>query len=178
MSTQNMTLLSQEEIDILLSFLLHQKSTLSTNVLDQANIDKLISIIRNSEPNQMNLFFHSHLVNNFLKKNLDDFQLFFQINDQTDFIELFALNIITKEEVEITPACLITSEKNTNSTWGYTISPMLFHNIATHLNLKYTNTVYESICKLYSLKNFGDANYILPAIYLPSTAELQNSRID
>lgn len=180
MSTQNMTLLSQEEIDILLTFLIQQKDAVSTNVLDQSNIDKLISIIRtNREKNQSNLFLKSRILNIAIGKNMDDFRLQFEINKNTNFIYLFAQNILTNEKIDITPNFLSNQlGDNDSSTWGYSISPLLFHDISVHLNLKYTKIVFNEICRLFALKNFGDANFLLPALYLPSTDFLEKCLID
>ncbi|MDE7298209.1 MAG: hypothetical protein K2N94_05195, partial [Lachnospiraceae bacterium] len=47
--SDNMALLSQEEIDTLLDFLTQQKSRVGNEVMDQESIDRLISLLHTDE---------------------------------------------------------------------------------------------------------------------------------
>lgn len=51
----NFSLLSQNEIDVLVKFLLEKKETLGTDVMNQKSIDKLIMLIQTDHEKLINL---------------------------------------------------------------------------------------------------------------------------
>lgn len=181
MNEPSFSLLNQEEIDILIRFLHENKDDLTSSVLSQTSVDKLIQFLSASDINAYRLNTLDdpaiQLPPNFdLLKELhirEDVsqvcELIFKINEENNHIELYAKNRTTQKEHPITPTTLDRTEiLNGSSTWGYSIVPTLFDRIARIFTLKYTRKTYEDICAIFAEQNFGSPTAKLPAIYYPA----------
>lgn len=173
MAETNFSLLSQEEIDILIDFLTNNCDLVESEVLSQESIDKLILMMKNCNKEQ-------YLKSQQEARNVraagtvltgtDVWCLEFEENAD-GFIELYATNGEKKEK--ITPqgyscACF-TSD---NSQWGYTISPILFSEVAKCYGLKFSKETYQKVSRHFALKNFGDASYDVNGFFLASGKDI------
>lgn len=183
MNEPSFSLLTQEEIDTLISFLYEKQKDVTSDVLGQNSIDKLIHLMRNNDINRVRLdtldALEIHPTYDILKEvNIREdtsevCELSYTVDESTGFLCLFARNITTKKEFPITPTTLDRMELlNGHTSWGYSIVPFLFDKIARIFTLKYSRSTYEDICTIYSLKNFGSTDFRLPSIYYPSTKQL------
>ena len=183
MNESSFSLLTQKEIDTLIAFLSNTDNGVTRDVLSQTSVDKLIHLIRNNDINKIPLDTLDSLE---LKPTFDILkelqirndsteicELLFTIDNKTEFICLFAKNTVTNKEHPITPATLDRTELvNGTTSWGYSITPILFDKIARIFNLKYSRQTYEDICSLFLLKNFGSTNQRVPSLYCPSSTQL------
>ncbi len=183
---QNRVLLSQAEIDTLLSFLLDNKSNVYSDVMDQSSIDKLISILQSRE--SFRFRFDSMLPAGARKGNytslvLDDNEnigdrakecrLDFEIKDN-NFISVFCINQTSGHRFVISPSCIeqLRYFSDKSSQWGFCIPPIIFDTIASMLGVTYTRVTYEAICERFSTICFGSSSAAISPIYLPSDASL------
>jgi hypothetical protein len=179
----NKALLSQCEVDTLVNFLLEQKNGLQGAVLTQESIDKLVLLLSNEDINLLKFDINTNvpgtetdeLISNLIQYDKAlTYELCCGINNNR--IELIAINKESKISLRVTPKCLETmSIVNDNSNWGSCIEPILFDKIASIFHFKYTKATLESVNRLFASKMYGSEDYVLPTIYLPSTASvLQN----
>lgn len=182
MNEPSFSLLNQEEIDILIRFLHENKDDLTSSVLSQTSIDKLIQFLSASDINELRL---NPLDDPAIKApaNFDLLkelhiredpsevcELIFKVNEETKLLELYAKNRTSQKEHPITPTTLDRTEiLNGASSWGFAIVPALFDRIARIFTLKYTRKTYDDICALYAEKNFGSSTAKLPAMYYPAS---------
>lgn len=183
MNESSFSLLTQNEIDTLIGFLMETQKNLDSEVLSQDSVDKLIHLIRNNDINKVRLDYLDALSIRPETDILKDMnirqdvsevcELRFSIDKDSEYVQLFAYNTCTQQETPITPSSLDRTEfLNGASTWGYSITPILFDKIARIFTLKYSRKTYEEICALHAVKNFGDANHKLPAMYYPTSHQL------
>lgn len=181
MNKTNLSLLNQQEIDILVDFLNKTKASVNSDVLNQESIDKLIRLIRRDDLSSITLdeLESSSTQKDFLadvgirEEPSQVCELTFQIDPKTDFVILTATNIVTSKSYEISPSSLDHLEVfNSTLTWGYSIPPILFHKIAGIFKCKYSRQTYEDICALFALKNYGSMNQQLPSLYYPTAQQL------
>lgn len=169
----NFSLLSQEEIDILIKFLKENCEVVDSEVLNQESIDKLILMMKGFNKDQ------------YLKsqQDVDDvraagtvltgtnvWQLEFEENE-TGFMDLYATDGEKKEK--ITPkgySCACFTKDNTQ--WGYAIIPSLFLEVAKCYGLKFSKEVYKNVCERFALKNFGDTSYDVSDFYLANGKDI------
>lgn len=163
----NFSLLSQEEIDILIKFLKENYDLVESEVLSQESIDKLILMMKGFSRDKHLKSQHEasdvRAVGTVLT-GTGVWRLEFEENN-AGFVELYATNDTTKEI--ITPkgySCACFTKDN--SQWGYAISPNLFLEVAKCYGLKFSKEVYQSVCERFALKNFGDASYDISDFYL------------
>lgn len=190
MSEKNMVLLSQEEIDTLIQFLTVKKDSVDSGVLNQESIDKLILLIKNADLADLKLktllsitanreekaidLEKLHAVDELVKKR----ELIFKLNDTTGYVELYAADSKSDQEIAITPNNLNDlSISEDSSRWGYAIAPATFQHVARIFKLKYTMETYTAICERFALKIYGDMNSEIPAIFLPDREEMLESLI-
>ena len=184
MNDPNLSLLTQNEVDTLVNFLVDKKNNMNSNVLNQESIDKLIGLIRKNELNKLNLNAEESSTDlassNLSKLNIQDnpnqlCELRFQINDQSGYLEFYATNTVTGKEQIITPTIY---DKATvikdNTEWGYAVAPFVLDRISVLFNLKYSRKTYDDLCKLYALKNYGMEDKVLYNIFIPESEQLEN----
>lgn len=181
MNESSFSLLTQQEIDTLLNFLSNH-DFVSNQVLTQNSVDKLIHLVKHNDINRIHL---DDIGLNASDKSdiLQELQLrddpseicelLCSTDEKTHFLILTARNTVTGKEKTITPAVLDRLELvETASTWGYSITPILFDKIARIFTLKYSRKTYETIYNLYAEKNFGSAELKIPSFYCPTSHQL------
>lgn len=166
MADTNFSLLSQEEIDILIAFLTNNYDRVGSEVLSQESIDKLLLMMKNYSKEQGK---DEIEITSCALTEDGDWKLEVK-EDANGFIELFALE--GQEQQKITPKgysarCFLDDD----SKWGFSISPNLFVKVAKAYGLKFTEEMYQSVVARFALKNFGDSSYKLDAFFLPEEQE-------
>lgn len=184
MSESNFTLLSQKEIDALIKFLSAKQSSVTNEVLNQDSIDKLIHLIRNNDINKLGFdsltplddTTSNDLLQNLGLSNTESKQNLISVsqNDTTGFLEIYAINEATREKIIITPSCFEKDNKDVDYTWGYSIAPIIFDKIATKYKMKYSESTYNTVCTIFSTKNYGDPQTTIPKVFLPTSTQLLN----
>lgn len=172
----NFSLLSQEEIDVLVEFLTDNKF-IESDVLSQESIDKLVSLLLGDikKPHMEIMDPILRPVKDILKEEGirgDDSELcvlHFKTGEDK-FIKLYVTNEKTNKRVEIFPNIIDREDKS--SSWGYCMSPVTFNRLARVLDVKYAAETYEEICKLFARVNFGSEDAEVPAIYFPTNEHL------
>lgn len=173
MNEVNFSLLTQEEIDVLVAFIMEQQKNVGVQVLSQESIDKLITLVKNNQMNRMRLDLNQlPPVSTDLLKELElisDTQKFceLQMEEEGNYIQLFAVKAEADKKYKITPEGFRKrSFVEDGSSWGYCIAPVIFDEIASAFKLKYTKETYEKVCKRFACKNFGDETYEIPKTFL------------
>lgn len=181
MNESSFSLLTQKEIDTLVSFLSNH-DFVSNEVLSQDSVDKLIRLVKHNDINRV-------LLDDIGLKLSDDYdilqelqirenpsevcELLCSIDEATQFIILTARNTVTGKEKIITPASLDRCELiETASSWGYSITPILFDKIARIFTLKYSRKTYEKIYNIFAEKTFGSSDQKVPVFYCPTSHQL------
>ncbi len=183
---ENMALLSQKEIDTLVSFLTQERK-IDSGVLDQDSIDKLISLLRSGTLQKLQ--FDSRLPKTYggsgtailildgednLKGQQEFCRLETEIDSETDYIHIICINYKTNTRYEMTPTCLeqVRYVSEDDVQWGYAIPPLTFDKVANLLQVKYTKATFDFICERFAEKLLGDKTCAIPSIYMPSANDL------
>lgn len=178
---ENMTLLSQKEIDTLVDFLMEKKQDVHNEVLNQNSIDRLIHLIRTTRVNNVRV---STVVGSNIEKNRVRTALKIRENEsqiceltvnvlENNFVDIMILNQSTNNTYKITPTGaseVIISDDD--SQWGKCVSPCTFVDIAEAYDAKFSEDTYQRICSIYAEVKFGDPIYEIPAIFLPEEGEV------
>lgn len=181
---QNMALLSQTEIDTLLDFL--QKSKVGEEVMDQASIDRLISLLQTDK--RRGVKFNTTVPETRGKdeqplllldamNSLKEQQrcvLECQVDAETKFLRVICRDELKDNEYEVTPACVseLRFKSVDTSKWGYAIPPVTFDHIAALMTVKYTKSVFDKVCHVFAKQMYGDEQVAIPEIYMPTTYDL------
>ncbi len=172
---QSYSLLTQDEIDTLVSFLIDKKNAVDSDVMNQQSIDKLIYLITHDRRQLMSMLDPLSCIDSeYLKKKN------FRQNDQEicevrvttneeGYLQLTAYNLTTSQTLEITPAIM---SDNDAEDWGKCLAPVTFNRLAKNLGLKYTPETYEQICNQFSKINYGDETHAIPVLHLPTNTML------
>lgn len=174
------SLLNQQEIDTLVKFLTDQKNTVDSDVMSQNSIDKLIRLIQtDSDRLILNPFLSLTSAGvsaadkiKFRESSSELCELRCAINDETGFIELSIYNTEKDATFILTPSAF---DDNDTSTWGFSISPAHFSQIAYSLAVKFTQTTYDFICATYAKANYGSEDHKISDFYLPNNKTLLES---
>lgn len=181
---QNMALLSQTEIDTLLDFL--QKSKVGEEVMDQTSIDRLINLLQTDKKPQLKFNasipeMRSHDEQPILLldgiSNIEEQKrcvLECRVDADTKYLHIVCRDDAKDAEYEITPTCVseLRFRRTDTSCWGYAIPPVTFDHIAALMTVKYTKSVFDAVCRIFAEHMFGDAQIIIPEIYMPTTYDL------
>lgn len=176
----NLSLLSQNEIDTLVNFLLDKKNFVDSSVLSQSSIDKLIELIRyDSNRRKREMFSSLPELDGSLadavtvRQSTDELcELFCEVDEGNGFQKIMVRNTVNGQEMQVTPAT-ISSDDDEN--WGKCVSPATFCKIARALDVKYTAETYDAVCMRFAECIFGDAEHKIPFLYLPdNTTMIQN----
>ena len=175
MSEKNMSLLSQDEIDALITFLIEKKDSdsISGDILSQSSINKLIELVKAIPFLDKNVLLNTAAIkadaSSFFanKDNRKGYELTFKLDDKEQLI-IFACNVDTEDIVTITPLMISSSEtSNLPDTWGVCVSPNTFHCISKILDLHYSDETFKAISALFAKKMYGSEDVSIPAFYLP-----------
>lgn len=171
----NLSLLSQKEVDALVTFL--TSNSIERNVLSQDSVDRLVSLLRGNVGRMHMDFFDTIVkpVKDFLqekglRQDVSEICVLSMETDETGFMKLFATNKDTGKKLEITPEAF--GEEDSEAGWGFSMAPINFNRLARILDLKYTADTYDSLCKLFAERNYGSKDAAMPAIYFPTKAHL------
>ncbi|WP_310602528.1 hypothetical protein [Anaerosporobacter sp.] len=181
-------LLSQNEIDTLVRFLVDQKQGIQSSVLTQESIDKLVHLLSSKDlellkfditgiTNDSSNETEEILSNLIHYDNSLEYELSFQVIDNK--VVLTATNSDTNTTLHITPKSLeVMSLVEDESFWGCCIEPNLFDKIATVFHFKYRHETLDAITKLFTETMYGSASLELPNIYRPSTLSVSQNLIN
>lgn len=172
MADTNFSLLSQEEIDTLIEFLTDKTNNLESEVLSQESIDKLISMIQATSKRPSGNRTATGVVRavSQVLDGVENWNIDYEV-DSDDFVQIFATDGQKKEY--ITPkgyscACFV----DDCGSWGYSISPVQFVDIALVYHLKFTMDTYESLCKHFARKHFGSEDYEIDDFFFAPSKKL------
>lgn len=179
LNEKNMTLLTQGEIDTLVGFLEQKKGTISDEVMSQDSIDKLIYLVssQSSEGIKFDRLFNPSIQSKCLEKaglkeEGQTCELLFETEET--FVVLKIRNQETGKEKVLTPEGFTKEDMdNQEGEWGVSIMPALFDEIAIVLGVKYTQETYQKVCEKFAQTMFGDRDYKIPSVYLPSDKMLE-----
>lgn len=187
MKKPSFSLLTQKEIDTLISFLTDKKSGINSDVMNQDSIDKLIQLIKGNDLTKIRLdaldsleIHPGDLLKELgIRENDDEpCELIFRINDDTKHIELYALNTVTSKEYPILPSTLDRMEYlHGKTTWGFCMAPIFFCNIARIFGLKFSKHTYDAVCELFLDKVYGTNTVKIPSLYCPSSDTLLDNLV-
>lgn len=172
MEDKNFTLLSQEEIDTLVTFLT-EKQHVESAVLTQESIDKLVLLMKNHT--YKNIKTQSTVQNVRSASGVllaeKEWSLDFEIDEETKYMNIFATDGTIKEYITprgFSSTCFVEDD----SVWGYAVCPAQFVEIAKSYQLKFNKQVYEQISENFAYYNFGDRSYEINEFYMASTKDL------
>lgn len=180
--SDNKALLSQDEIDALVSFL-KTKDKIGNDVLDQTSIDRLVEILNEAKANEEAAAGNGRFFGNSVlavEKDIaiqrEQCALLYE-KDSKNYAHIICENVVTGMRYEITPECLNQSclVESTGESWGFAIMPVLFDLAAMQLQVKYTAEVFSKVCGDYAELLFGSKNVELPNAYLPTAARVLNN---
>lgn len=168
---QNFSLLTQDEIDTLVSFLIDKKNAVNSDVMNQQSIDKLIFLITHDRRQLMSMLDPLSCIDteylqkkNFRQNEQEICELRVTISDN-NYLTLTAHNLNTNQTLEITPAIM---SDNDSEIWGKCLSPVTFNRLAKNLGLRYTPETYEQICNHFARVNYDDESHAIPVLHLPT----------
>lgn len=179
LNERSMALLTQGEIDTLIGFLEQKKELISDEVMSQESIDKLIYLVsaQSSEGIRFSRLFQPNIQSKCLeaaglKEEGQTCELLFETGEQ--FILLKLYNQETEKEMLLTPEGFAKEDlSHQEGEWGKSIMPALFDEIAIVLGVKYTQETYQKVCETFAQNMYGDKNYKIPSVYLPSDRILE-----
>lgn len=174
--SDNKALLSQSEIDALVSFL-KTKEKIGGEVLNQSSIDRLVEILTDAkaEDGASGRFYGNAVLS--VEKDIavqrEQCTLLYEKDDK-NFAHIVCENSVTGTRYEITPESLTQSclVETMGESWGFAIMPVLFDLAAMQLQVRYTAEVFAKVCGDYAKLLFGDENVELPNVYLPTAARI------
>lgn len=177
--SDNKALLSQEEIDALVSFL-KTKEQVGNEVLDQASIDRLVEILTEAKTGEMSPVGRGRFYGNAVLSLEQDIAvqreqcILLYEKDDAGFVHIVCENYVSGARYEITPECLNQSclVESTGERWGKAVPPVLFDLVAMQLQVKYNADVFSRVCKDYAKLMFGSEKAELPNVYLPTAARV------
>ena len=182
--SENMALLSQEEIDTLIEFILENSGKGEVGeVLDQKSIDKLIMLLKAGPKNKLRFDAETPYVVGkaflVLDGNADAAEqrknctLECRINPNNGYAQVVCINKALNKEYILTPTCLESLQYvKDDAEWGYAVPPLTFDKIASLLDVKYTKAAFDYVCELYAKKMYGDGKHEVSSIYMPSANAL------
>lgn len=176
MSENNMSLLSQSEIDTLINFLNEQKKSdelISGDTLSQKSINKLIDLMKSMPSIDKSITINTVALEkdavSFIPINEDktSYELTFKTHEDGQ-ISIFASNIDTKDLIIISPDLLLANkEADCPRTWGVCIPPASFDFISKKLGIDYSDETLKKLKKLFAKVMYNDEEATVPAFYLP-----------
>ncbi len=174
--SESKALLSQDEIDALVSFLKESKDIPDGAVLDQKSIDKLIGLIQLNGaytlPHTPEGTSMPELViideNTKQKLDLANCELCVDFADN-GYINVYIKSDGSDTRYFIGPDTIKNFEYNPNATaaWGYALAPSLFMQAAHLFKVQYSNATLETVKKQYAKIMYGNENAEIPSYFLP-----------
>lgn len=175
MEENNFSLLSQEEIDSLVSYLKGNTKTVESKVLNQESIDKLIMMMhtfRGTTTEKKNV----RAIKAVLSED-KTWELQILVNENTNYMELYATEGSRQEK--ITPESFLNGcFLDDDSQWGFSISPTIFCNVASLYGIRFTKETYEQVIRQFAKVNYGTSDYEIPAFYLADSKVLSMNLLE
>lgn len=172
----NYSLLSQNEIDALVSFLMEQKSNLEASVMNQSSIDRLIQMLRQDGNHIQRILFDpmAHIDESFLRdmgfcEGGQSCKITVQVDEEKQQLLLFLHNEENGKSLQITPGMITPGD---GDSWGRCISPVIFVRLVMVLSVQCSRETYDMVCSQYAKCIFGDESYKIPVVYLPDNESL------
>lgn len=179
-NNEDFTLLSQEEIDTLVTFLTANNASISGDVLNQESVDKLIALIRNGLPGkQKNLFdfpdigLTDTLSAMGFRNDSKEVCTLTAAKDADGFLVLTITNTANNQTMSLTPETTDHSQADAN--WGFSMAPVMFSKLARTYGVRFTQETYDFICHDYAERNYGSKDAAISSVYLPTNAHLLRS---
>ena len=186
--SENMALLSQNEIDALVKFLLEKQNIKSGVVLDQGSIDRLVNVLQDktfiqkmgnvAEEPMQNATTKAVAQLLLLEGEQDivaqqtNYELIFEC-DAEGMIQVVCQSRLSAKRHVITPSCLEQSRyMEEESAWGKTISPIVFDTISGMLHIRYSKETFLRVCDRFAEVVYGNKNAEIPSFYMPNGASL------
>lgn len=177
--SDNKALLTQEEIDALVSFL-KANERVGNDVLDQTSIDRLVEILSDAKVTESPSATGGRVYGNSVLALEQDIAVqreqctLLYEKDGKNHAHIVCENVVTGMRYEITPECLSQScmVESTGESWGFAIVPVIFDLAALQLQVRYTAEVFSRVCSDYAKAIYGDENAELPNVYLPTAARV------
>lgn len=184
----DMALLSQNEIDALVKFLLEKQNIKSGVVLDQGSIDRLVNVLQDktfiqkmggvTEEPMQNATTKAVAQLLLLEGEQDivaqqaNYELIFEC-DAEGMIQVVCQSRLSAKRHVITPSCLEQSRYiEEESIWGKTISPIVFDTISGMLHIRYSKETFLRVCDCFAEVVYGNKNAEIPSFYMPNAASL------
>lgn len=171
---ENMSLLSQNEVDTLISFMREkQGDEINGSVLSQNSVDKLISLLENVSSKDGIRLNSSAITAGTTSiiaagKSLQKgkYDLTFKCDDKGQ-IMLYACSEEGDDPVAITPQT-VTEHPNAKApkTWGCCIMPAAFVQVARELGISYSEETLEEVKRIFAEKMYGSPDSPIPTVYL------------
>ena len=174
---ESKTLLTQNEIDTLISFLQSRNETPIGSVLDQGSIDKLVEIIKFNNNN--GIFFEKEMSLDFSDESFvsitddqgkiidpDSCAITFSKADN-GFVNIFCSEEATGKLIPLSPSCL--SQKKfvkDDEKWGLTVSPHILISLSKLFNVKCDADTLSKAEKDFAKLVYGDENATIADYYL------------
>ncbi len=176
--TDNKALLSQDEIDALVSFL-KTKEKIGNEVLDQTSIDRLVEILNEAKASEAAANsgrFNGNsvlLVEKDIAIQREQCTLLYE-KDNKNYVHIICENGVTGMRYEISPECLDQPclVESRGESWGFAVMPVMFDLAAMQLQVKYSADTFSKVCADYAELMFGNRNVELPNVYLPTAARV------
>ena len=186
--SENMALLSQNEIDALVKFLLEKQNIKSGVVLDQGSIDRLVNVLQDKTFIQKMGSVTEEPMQNATTKTVaqllllegeqdivaqqTNYELIFEC-DAEGMIQVVCQSKLSTKRHVITPSCLEQSRyTEEESVWGKTISPIVFDTISGMLHIRYSKDTFLRVCDRFAEVVYGNKNAEIPSFYMPNASSL------
>ena len=182
--SENMALLSQSEIDILVNFLTDRKNQVSSEVMEQRDIDRLISLLKSGNGSPVRLdtgipeTSDTNAVPILLVEDTIEAQQKCELKaelSKDNYMVIQCVNSESGKRFLITPSCMtgMNYKDGDRSQWGRAIPPIMFDKIATLLKVKYSKATFDFICNQYKKIIYGEnSQEEIPGLFMPSASLL------
>ncbi|MBR4341479.1 MAG: hypothetical protein IKP88_02005 [Lachnospiraceae bacterium] len=175
---ENKTLLTQTEIDTLITFLENHDDTPIGAVLDQSSIDKLIEIIKYN--NNKGIFFSKETSIDLTSQenalqlknssgNILDPEACSIIYEKGEdgFAKIFCLDSTTNTLIKLTPSCLIQKDFiEDDSKWGFAVPPRTLLKLSRLFNIKCSADTLLNAERDFAEIMYGDRNAKIADFYM------------
>lgn len=181
-NNEDFTLLSQDEIDTLVTFLTANNASISGDVLNQESVDKLIALIRNGLPGKQKSLFDFPDVGLTDPLSAMGFRNDSKVvctltatKDADGYLLLTITNTANGQTMPLTPETADHSQVDSN--WGFSMAPVMFSKLARTYGVRFTQETYDFICRDFAERNYGSKDAAISSVYFPSDAHLLKNLI-
>lgn len=176
--TESKALLSQNEIDTLISFLQNHDETPIGSVLDQGSIDKLVEIIKFN--NTKGIYFNKETsldisssepkailkAENGEELNPEKCHLDFE-KAENGFIKIFCFEEDSSKRIFLSPSCLNKKDFVVDQAeWGLAVSPRTLIELSKLFNVNCASEILQKAEKDFAKLVYGDENAKIADYYM------------